>query len=303
MKTEVYINNAELQEQLNHLLSDYQIYYQNLRAFHWLVKGPQFFQLHEKFEELYNESAEAIDEIAERILMIGGKPLYSFEDYLNKATLKAEKDIEEASIMLTKVMGLDLATQDIRVNAICPGLIMTDLQETRIQLEAQVFGTTYDEAKERISKTVPMERLGTPAEAAALAVYLASAESSYITGQAVNIGGGSGNFELNVFKPLIAHNFLQSCRLIADGCNGFRLRCAVGIEPNEQRIKTHLENSLMLVTALNPHIGYDNAAKIAKKAHREGTTLRQAAEALGLVSAEDFERWVRPEQMTGPRKL
>jgi NAD(P)-dependent dehydrogenase (short-subunit alcohol dehydrogenase family) len=93
-------------------------------------------------------------------------------------------------IMLTKVMALDLATRDIRVNAICPGLIMTDLQETRIQLEAQVFGTTYDEAKEKLSKTVPMARLGTPAEAAALAVYLASAESSYITGQAVNIGGG-----------------------------------------------------------------------------------------------------------------
>ncbi len=93
-------------------------------------------------------------------------------------------------IMLTKVMALDLASQHIRVNAICPGLIMTDLQETRIQLESQVFGTTYDEAKERLSKTVPMERLGTPAEAADLAVYLASAESSYITGQAVNIGGG-----------------------------------------------------------------------------------------------------------------
>ena len=93
-------------------------------------------------------------------------------------------------IMLTKVMALDLATQHIRVNAICPGLIMTDLQEARIQMEAQVFGTTYDEAKERLSKTVPMERLGRPAEVADLAVYLASAESSYITGQAVNIGGG-----------------------------------------------------------------------------------------------------------------
>jgi NAD(P)-dependent dehydrogenase (short-subunit alcohol dehydrogenase family) len=93
-------------------------------------------------------------------------------------------------IMLTKVMALDLAAQHIRVNAVCPGLIMTDLQETRIDLEAQVFGTTYEEAKERLSKTVPMERLGRPSEAADLAVYLASAESSYITGQAVNIGGG-----------------------------------------------------------------------------------------------------------------
>ncbi|HEV8244185.1 MAG TPA: class II fumarate hydratase [Polyangiaceae bacterium] len=116
---------------------------------------------------------------------------------------------------------------------------------------------------------------------------------------AINIGGASGNFELNVFKPLIAHNFLQSTRLIADGCNGFREHCAAGIEPNRARIKQHLENSLMLVTALNSHIGYDNAAKIAKKAHHEGTTLREAALALGLVSAEDFDKFVRPEAMVG----
>jgi fumarate hydratase class II len=117
---------------------------------------------------------------------------------------------------------------------------------------------------------------------------------------AVNIGGASGNFELNVFKPLIAHNFLQSARLIADGCDSFRKNCAVGIEPNLPRIQKQLEQSLMLVTALNPHIGYDNAAKIAKKAHKEGTTLKEAALALGLVSSQDFDRWVRPEEMTGP---
>jgi fumarate hydratase class II len=117
---------------------------------------------------------------------------------------------------------------------------------------------------------------------------------------AVNFGGASGNFELNVYKPLIAHNFLQSARLIADGADSFRQNCAVGLEPNRAVIQRHLESSLMLVTALNPHIGYDNAAKIAKKAHKEGTTLREAALALGLVSAEDFERWVRPEDMTGP---
>jgi fumarate hydratase, class II len=117
---------------------------------------------------------------------------------------------------------------------------------------------------------------------------------------AVNLGGASGNFELNVYKPLIAHNFLQSARLIADGCDSFRKNCAVGIEPNLPRIQQQLEQSLMLVTALNPHIGYDNAAKIAKKAHKEGTTLKEAALALGLVSADDFDRWVRPEDMTGP---
>jgi fumarate hydratase class II len=118
---------------------------------------------------------------------------------------------------------------------------------------------------------------------------------------AVNFGGASGNFELNVFKPLIAHNFLQSARLVADGCDSFREHCAAGIEPNRKRISLHLENSLMLVTALNPHIGYDSAAKIAKKAHKEGKTLRQAALELGLLSGEDFDRWVRPEEMTRPK--
>jgi fumarate hydratase class II len=119
---------------------------------------------------------------------------------------------------------------------------------------------------------------------------------------AVNVGGASGNFELNVFKPLLIHNFLTSARLIADGCDSFRKNCAAGIEPNRKRIAMHLENSLMLVTALNPHIGYDNAAKIAKKAHHEGTTLREAALALGLVSEADFDRFVRPEDMVGPKK-
>ncbi len=119
---------------------------------------------------------------------------------------------------------------------------------------------------------------------------------------AVNVGGSSGNFELNVFKPLIAHNFLMSARLIADGADSFRKNCAVGIEPNKERIEHNLENSLMLVTALNPHIGYDNAAKIAKKAHKEGTTLRASAIELGLLSSEDFDKWVRPADMVGPKK-
>jgi fumarate hydratase class II len=114
---------------------------------------------------------------------------------------------------------------------------------------------------------------------------------------AVNIGGASGNFELNVFKPLLAHNFLQSVRLLADGASSFEEHCARGIEPNLNRIAGLLENSLMLVTALNPHIGYDKAAEIAKKAHREGTSLREAALALGHVTAEQFDEWVRPERM------
>ena len=119
---------------------------------------------------------------------------------------------------------------------------------------------------------------------------------------AINIGGSMGNFELNVFKPLLAHNFLHSCRLIADGCDSFRKHCVVGIEPNRERIGEHLTNSLMLVTALNPHIGYDKAAKIAKTAHKEGTTLRETAIALGFVTGEQFDQWVRPEDMVGTTK-
>jgi fumarate hydratase class II len=117
---------------------------------------------------------------------------------------------------------------------------------------------------------------------------------------AVGIGAAAGNFELNVFKPLIIHNVLQSIRLLADASRSFDRFCAAGIEPDRDRIAHNLERSLMLVTALNPHIGYDNAAKIAKKAHRDGTTLREAALSLGLVSAEDFDKWVDPKKMTHP---
>jgi fumarate hydratase class II len=116
---------------------------------------------------------------------------------------------------------------------------------------------------------------------------------------AVNIGGASGNFELNVFRPMIAHNVLQSIRLLADGALSFNDNCAVGIEPNRERIDALLNESLMLVTALNPHIGYDKAAQIAKKAHKEGTTLKAAALALGYVTEQQFDEWVRPGDMVG----
>jgi len=116
---------------------------------------------------------------------------------------------------------------------------------------------------------------------------------------AVNLGGASGNFELNVFKPLIIHNFLMSARLIADGCTSFNDNCAAGIEPNRTRIDALMRESLMLVTALNPHIGYDKAAAIAKKAHKEGTTLKAAALALGHVTEAQFDAWVKPEDMVG----
>ena len=117
---------------------------------------------------------------------------------------------------------------------------------------------------------------------------------------AINIGGASGNFELNVFKPLIIHNFLQSTRLLADSVHSFTRYCVEGIEADTARIAELLDNSLMLVTSLAPHIGYDKAAEIAKKAHRDGTTLREAALALGFVNAEQFDQWVRPERMIGP---
>jgi len=116
---------------------------------------------------------------------------------------------------------------------------------------------------------------------------------------AVSIGGSTGHFELNVFKPVIAANVLQSARLLGDACVSFNDKCAVGIEPNYDVIKQHLENSLMLVTALNTHIGYENAAKIAKKAHKENKTLRDAAVELGLLTSTQFDEWVRPEKMVG----
>jgi fumarate hydratase, class II len=117
---------------------------------------------------------------------------------------------------------------------------------------------------------------------------------------AVNIGGASGHLELNVYKPLIINAALQSARLLADGCRSFEEHCVRGIEADGERMRELLERSLMLVTALSPHIGYDRAAEIAKKAHREGSTLREAALALGYVGAEDFDRWVQPQSMIGP---
>lgn len=116
---------------------------------------------------------------------------------------------------------------------------------------------------------------------------------------AITIGGMQGHFELNVFKPLIIFNLLTSARLIGDACDSFNKHCAVGIEPNNASILKNLENSLMLVTALNPHIGYENAAKIAKKAHKENTTLREAAVSLGLLTDQQFTEWVNPRDMIG----
>ncbi len=136
-----------------------------------------------------------------------------------------------------------------------------------------------------------------PTQCEALTMIAAQVMGNDVT---VGIAGASGNFELNVFKPVIIYNVLQSVRLLADGCRAFAVHCVAGLEPDRAAIARHLDNSLMLVTALNPHIGYDNAARIAKQAHAEGLTLKQAAVQSGLLSAEQFDQWVNPATMTGP---
>ena len=137
-----------------------------------------------------------------------------------------------------------------------------------------------------------------PTQSEAMTMVCAQVMGNHV---AVSIGGSNGHFELNVFKPVIIFNVLQSIRLLADASRSFVDNCVVGIEPNHERIEKLLHESLMLVTALNPHIGYDNAAKVAKKAHAEGTTLKAAAVDLGLLTEEQFDAWVRPENMIGPR--
>jgi fumarate hydratase, class II len=135
-----------------------------------------------------------------------------------------------------------------------------------------------------------------PTQSEALTMVCAQVMGNHV---AVSIGGSNGHFELNVFKPVIIHNVLQSVRLLADGADSFTKNCVVGITANEDRIKKLVNESLMLVTALNPHIGYDNAAKIAKKAHAEGKTLKEVAIELGLLTSEKFDEVVRPEKMVG----
>ena len=117
---------------------------------------------------------------------------------------------------------------------------------------------------------------------------------------AIGFAGSQGNFELNVFKPVIIHNLLHSITLLADACGLFAAHCVDGIEPNRDKIRSYVESSLMLVTALSPHIGYDNAAKVAKKAHHDGTTLKEACLALGLLEADEFDHYVVAEKMIGP---
>ncbi len=136
-----------------------------------------------------------------------------------------------------------------------------------------------------------------PTQSEALTMVCAQVMGNAVS---VSVGGATGHFELNVFKPVIVYNNLQSLRLLGDAARSFTDNCVVGIQANERRIRELMESSLMLVTALNPHIGYDNAAKIAKKAHHEGTTLKEAALSLGLVTDAQFAEWIKPEEMTRP---
>jgi fumarate hydratase class II len=135
-----------------------------------------------------------------------------------------------------------------------------------------------------------------PTQAEAMTMVCAQVMGNDVT---VSVAGSNGHFELNVFKPVMIYNFLQSAELIGDACVAFNDNCANGIKPNHDRIKMHLDNSLMLVTALNTHIGYYKAAEIAKKAHKEGTTLKEAALELGYLTAEQFDEWVDPSKMIG----
>lgn len=136
-----------------------------------------------------------------------------------------------------------------------------------------------------------------PTQVESLTMIAAQVMGNHVT---VSVADSHGHLELNVFKPVIIFNVLQSIQLLADGCNSFRTRCVDGLKANEKKIRQSLYDSLMLVTALNPHIGYDNAAKIAKKAYNDGSSLREAARELGLVTEEDFDRWVKPEEMVQP---
>lgn len=138
-----------------------------------------------------------------------------------------------------------------------------------------------------------------PTQCEAITMVCAQVFGNHVT---ITFAGASGHFELNVFKPVLIYDLLQSIRLLADACVSFTRNCVEGIEANRERISEMMNRSLMLVTALNPHIGYDASAKIAKKAHAEGTTLKEAGVALGLVTAEQFDAWVRPREMLGPRK-
>lgn len=221
------------------------------------------------------------EKVAEKIAELSGLPFVSAE---NKFEALAAHDaiVEAHGALKTVACSLMKIGNDIRMLSSGP---------------RSGIGEIIIPANEPGSSIMPGKV--NPTQSEALTMAMAQVVGNDV---AINVGGMTGHFELNVFKPMMIYNFLMSARLIGDACVSFNEHCAAGIEPNRKRIKEHLNNSLMLVTALNTKIGYDNAAKIAKKAYADDTTLKEAAIELGLLTAEEFDEWVRPEDMIGSLK-
>ena len=218
------------------------------------------------------------DLVAKKIAEITGLPFITGE---NKFELLANKDalVESHGALKTAAVSLFKIANDIRMLASGP---------------RSGIGELIIPSNEPGSSIMPGKV--NPTQTEAMTMAMAQVMGNDV---AISIGGMSGHFELNVYKPMIIYNFLISSRLIADAANSFTEHLVLGLEPNLNRIKEHLNNSLMLVTALNTHIGYDKAAEIAKKAYKEDTTLKQAAIALKYLTEEEFDSWVRPEKMVG----
>jgi fumarate hydratase class II len=228
-----------------------------------------------------NTHPEYAEKVAAKISELTGKP---FKTAPNKFEAMAGKDalVEMSGVLKTIAASLMKISNDIRWLGSGPRCGIGE-----ISLPENEPGSSIMPGKVN------------PTQSEAMTMVCAQVFGNDVT---INFAGASGNFELNVFMPVIAFNILQSIKLIADACESFTDNCVVGIEPNELNIKKHLENSLMLVTSLNPVIGYDNAAKVAKKAHKENKTLKEAALELGLLTSEKFDEVVRPEKMIGYKK-
>ncbi len=226
-----------------------------------------------------NSHPQYAEKVAQKISEITGKP---FKSARNKFEAMAGKDamVELHGVLKTLAASLMKIANDIRWLASGPRCGIGE-----INIPENEPGSSIMPGKVN------------PTQSEAMTMVCAQVFGNDVT---VNFAGASGNFELNVFMPVIIFNVLQSIKLLADACESFTDNCVVGITANFDRIKMHLNNSLMLVTALNPVIGYDNAAKVAKKAHKEGKTLKEAAVELGLLTPEKFDEVVRPEKMIGP---
>ncbi|MFO1414768.1 MAG: class II fumarate hydratase [Burkholderiales bacterium] len=226
-----------------------------------------------------NAPARFADLVAAKIAAITGQPFASAPNKF--AALSAHDAMVNASAALRTLAGVAMKlANDVRLYASGP---------------RAGFGEITIPDNEPGSSIMPGKINPTQCEALTMVAVQVFGNDT-----AVALAGTQGHFQLNVYKPVMLHNTLESIELLSDALRSFDERCARGIEPNRERIAAHLADSLMLVTALNPHIGYENAAKIAQKAHREGTSLRAAALALGLVDAGDFDRWIDPEAMTRP---